>query len=162
LRAFSGGTFGVQEALHHGVPMLFIPFLSDHSKNAAFAEKQGYGSVLQFDDLTRETLVDKINEMTTNPTFKQQATAVSTLFRDNPIKPMDSAIYWIEYAIRNKGAKHLKSSSVNFCWIKYNMLDVGLFFVALFIGIILFWVLVIKLCVKRYRAKEHKGKFKYY
>jgi hypothetical protein len=26
----------------------------------------------------------------------------------------------------------------------------------------LFWVLVIKLCVKRYRAKEHKGKFKYY
>lgn len=153
---------GVQEALHRGVPMLFIPLLNEHHRLAAHAQKNGNGLVLPFDDLTKETFVEKINQLTTDASYLKQAAAISKIYTDNPITPMDEAIYWMEYAIRTNGAKHLKSSSAYLpCW-KYNNIDVVLFFFAIIVGSISFWALVIKLCIQRYKAKEHKGKFKYY
>lgn len=142
--------------------MLFIPFFNSQQRAAAIAKKEGYGLVLQFDDLTIESFVGNINELTTNPSYKQQALKASDLFRDVPIKPMELAMYWIEYVIKHDGAKHLKARSVNFGWFKYTMTDVAFIYIAIFATSFLLSVLIIKLCIQRYRAKEHKGKFKYY
>lgn len=142
--------------------MLFIPFFNSQKRTAALAVKDGYGLVLPFDDLTKETFTASINELTTNQNYKVQALRVSSLFRDVPMKPMDLAMYWIQYVIKTGGAKHLKARSVNFCWCKYMMTDVALVYLIIFVVSFLSWVLIIKLCIQRYRAKEHKGKFKYY
>lgn len=142
--------------------MLFIPFFNDQQRTAARVQKIGSGLVLQFDDLTKETFSAAINEITSNPKFKQQAVVASLILNDNLAQPMFEAVYWIEYAIKHNGAKHLRSSSVNLSLCKYLMVDVALFYFLIFAVSFLFWVLVIKLCIKRYRAKEHKGKFKYY
>nr|CAI5861497.1 unnamed protein product [Callosobruchus analis] len=49
------------------------------------------------------------------------------LMRDQPMKQMDEAIFWIEYVIRNHGAYHLRSSAVHLKWYQRYLLDVFAF-----------------------------------
>ncbi|XP_058448414.1 UDP-glycosyltransferase UGT5-like [Malaya genurostris] len=130
-----GGIFGSQEGLYRGVPMLFIPFYGDQYRNALRAERAGYALSLNFGDVNVITLGSRINELLTNPAFRRSAKKASELFRDNLVPPMEEAMFWIEYVIRHKGAKHLKSISVDLSWIQYLMLDVLAFF-CLVIGFI--------------------------
>lgn len=153
---------GVQEALQAAVPMIFIPFFNSQQRLAAKVQEDGYGLVLQFDDLTKETLTGAIDSITSNPEFKKNAVAASIRLNDNLAYPIYESIYWIEYAIRHNGAKHLKSPTAGMSIVKYLMVDVAFFYFSLLLISFLFWVLIIKLCIKRYRAKEQKGKFKYY
>uniref|UniRef100_U5EXU4 Putative udp-glucuronosyltransferase n=1 Tax=Corethrella appendiculata TaxID=1370023 RepID=U5EXU4_9DIPT len=130
-----GGIFGSQEGIYHGKPMLYIPFYGDQFKNALKAENTGYALTLKFSDVNTITLSSRINELLTDSTFAKQAKKASELFRDNPLKPMDAAMYWIEYVAHHNGAKHLKSTSVNLNWFQYLMLDVILFFLIIFLAL---------------------------
>ncbi|CRK94411.1 CLUMA_CG007918, isoform A [Clunio marinus] len=156
-----GGWLGVQEALHRGVPMLFIPFLNDQHRNAARAVKEGYGSVLQFDDITNESLVKEILKVTA-PEYKAKALEMSKIFKDSLNQPMQEVTFWIEYVIRNNGAQHLKSTSVDLCWSKYSMIDVGFFYFSMFALSFLCSFMIIKFSITKYRGREQRGKFKYY
>lgn len=49
---------------------------------------------------------------------------MSEIFRDRIIDPLDTAIYWIEYVIRHKGAKHLRTAAIDLPWYSYYMLDI--------------------------------------
>jgi len=49
------------------------------------------------------------------------------VFRDQPMKPLDRAIYWIEYIIRNDGAQYLKAESIGLNTAQYFLFDVTLF-----------------------------------
>jgi glucuronosyltransferase len=53
------------------------------------------------------------------------------VYRDQPTKPLDRAIYWIEYVIRNDGAKYLKSDSLGLNTAQYFLFDVTLFLILL-------------------------------
>ncbi len=33
---------------------------------------------------------------------------LSRIHHDQPMNPLDQAVYWIEFVMRNKGAKHLR------------------------------------------------------
>ncbi|XP_055638321.1 UDP-glycosyltransferase UGT5-like isoform X2 [Toxorhynchites rutilus septentrionalis] len=128
-----GGMFGSQEGIYRGVPMLFIPFYGDQHRNALKAELSGYALTLNFADVNSITLGSRINELLTNPAYSRLAKKASELFRDNLVPPMEEAMYWIEYVIRHKGAKHLKSVSVDLNWLQYLMLDVFAFFAFVFL-----------------------------
>lgn len=157
-----GGIFSMQEALYYGVPVLVLPVFGEQLRHGLLAERAGYATLINFPNLDAEILTQRISEMISNQSYKAQAIAYSELFRDNPIPPMKEAMYWIEYVIRNNGAKFMKSPSVDFPWCKYLLLDVALFYLAVFLLTILSWVLTIKFIIRHRRAKEHKGKFKYY
>lgn len=58
--------------------------------------------------------------------YKDQAVAQNLMFTDQPMKPLDRAVYWIEYVIRNNGAKHLISDSISLNDPQYFLLDVTL------------------------------------
>jgi hypothetical protein len=47
--------------------------------------------------------------------------------RDTELKPVDRAMFWIEYVLRHKGAPHLKSSASELTWYEYRNLDVAVF-----------------------------------
>lgn len=119
-----GGLFGTIEGSYRGVPILFIPFFGDQYRNAKLAESRGYAQKIMFTEITAISLKTKIQEMISNKKYLTKAKEVSRLLNDNPTKPMDEAIYWIEYAVRHKGASHLKSVAVNLPWYKYLMLDI--------------------------------------
>jgi glucuronosyltransferase len=128
-----GGLFGMIEAITNAVPMLIIPFFGDQPSNAIIAESKGFALKLNLKDVSEETLKAKIEELISNKKYRQKAKEISRIFNDNPRKPMDEAMYWIEYVARHKGAKHLKSAAIKLSWYQYLLLDVLLVTIILLI-----------------------------
>lgn len=51
----------------------------------------------------------------------------STVYRDRPLGPMKTAIYWVEYVIRHRGAPHMRSPATKLNLLQRNSVDVLLF-----------------------------------
>lgn len=43
--------------------------------------------------------------------------------QDQPQKPLERAIWWLEYVLRHGGAKHLRSPAANISWSEYLELE---------------------------------------
>lgn len=54
-------------------------------------------------------------------------------FKDRPMTPQESVLYWTEYVLRHSGAHHLKSEALNLTWYQYLLLDVNFFVVVSFL-----------------------------
>ncbi len=52
------------------------------------------------------------------------AKSISRAFKDRPMTPFETAMYWIEYIGRNHGAPHLKPAGNRLYLFQYLMLDV--------------------------------------
>ena len=66
--------------------------------------------------------------------YRRNAADLSTRFRDRPMSPQDTAVYWTEYVIRHKGAPHLKTAAVHMPWHEYLLLDVIAFLFLVIVG----------------------------
>lgn len=51
---------------------------------------------------------------------------VSELMRDQKDRPLERAVYWIEYVMRHGGAQHLRSASRKLALYQRGLLDVTL------------------------------------
>lgn len=98
-----GGLLSTTETIYHGVPVLALPIFGDQKLNAAQNERSGFGLTLDFNSLTEEQLTKALNELLSNPKYMENAKKRSKIFHDRQVKPMDNAVYWIEYVIRHKG-----------------------------------------------------------
>jgi glucuronosyltransferase len=56
--------------------------------------------------------------------YRENAQRLSRIFKDQPQKPLDAAIYWTEYVIRHRGAVHLRSGAADLNAFVYYSLDV--------------------------------------
>lgn len=56
--------------------------------------------------------------------YTKNAIITADRFRDRPMTPQESVVYWTEYVLRHKGAHHLKSEALNLTWYQYMLLDV--------------------------------------
>lgn len=73
--------------------------------------------------------------------FQTQMKELSERFRDRPMSPLDTAIYWVEYVARHKGAHFMKTAAVGMPFYQYYLLDVIAFILfVLFIVTYLFYV----------------------
>ncbi|XP_031627056.1 UDP-glucuronosyltransferase 2B20-like [Contarinia nasturtii] len=153
-----GGLFGTSESLYHGVPLLFIPFSLYQFMNANRIKTEGYGQVLLFNDITKESFSKAVNEILSDMSYLSKAKETSAIFKDNLVHPMDEAMFWIEHVCKFKGAKHLKSHAVNMTWFSYLLFDV-LFInaIILFTVIAVVYVLVKSLCSKQ-KNRQESGK----
>lgn len=64
---------------------------------------------------------------------------MSSIFHDRPMSAIDTAVYWVEYVIRHKGAHHLHSPAVDLKWYQYYLLDIVAFFTSVILLLILFF-----------------------
>ncbi|CAG9858923.1 unnamed protein product [Phyllotreta striolata] len=122
-----GGLLSLTEAIHLGVPMLALPVIGDQKLNAIRAELLGVGKRLFFADLTEESFRSALNELLTNSKYNENVKYRSKLYHDRPVKPLDLAMYWIEYVIRHKGAPHLRVFGRELPWYTYYCVDVIVF-----------------------------------
>lgn len=86
--------------------------------------RHNVGIMLGMSDLTEDLLIGAINKITKDTSYYENVSRMSDIFRNNPIEPLQSAVFWIEYVMKYKGAYHLKSGAVNLEWYQYLMLDV--------------------------------------
>ncbi|XP_062848707.1 UDP-glucuronosyltransferase 2A2-like [Trichomycterus rosablanca] len=119
-----GGTNGVQEAIYHGVPLLGVPLAFDQPDNLSRMNAKGTAKIVDISKLNRVVFLEALKEVLFNPSYKENMQRLSRLHRDQPMKPIDQAVFWTEYVMRNKGAPHLRSQSYKMSWIAYHSIDV--------------------------------------
>ncbi|RZC14240.1 UDP-glucuronosyltransferase 1-7-like, partial [Asbolus verrucosus] len=119
-----GGSLSFIEAIYFQVPLLCIPFNGDQFTNAAFTESRNIGLQILPDNITEETLINLLQEITTNPKYQEQINYRSTLLREQPVKPLDLARFWVEHVIKHKRTDHLKTFATKLPWYKYYLVDV--------------------------------------
>jgi glucuronosyltransferase len=59
----------MQEAINRGVPLLGIPIFADQSLNMRKAVSEDYGVMVEFSNVTEESLTWAIREMLGNPKY---------------------------------------------------------------------------------------------
>ncbi|XP_022521523.2 UDP glucuronosyltransferase 2 family, polypeptide A5 isoform X25 [Astyanax mexicanus] len=161
-RAFitHGGTNGLYEAIYHGVPMVGIPLFADQPDNLLHMKTKGAAVTVDFNKMKSEDLKEALTEVINNPSYKESMMRLSRIHHDQPMKPLDQAVYWIEFVMRNKGAKHLRVEAHNLTWYQYHCLDVIAFLLSIVALVIFIFVKTCKWlfrkCCRRSSAKSKK------
>ncbi|XP_075853925.1 UDP-glucuronosyltransferase 2B31-like isoform X2 [Microcebus murinus] len=119
-----GGANGVYEAIYHGVPMVGIPLFADQPDNIAHMKAKGAAVRVDFNTMSSTDLLSALKTVINDPMYKENAMKLSRIQHDQPMKPLDRAVFWIEFVMRHKGAKHLRVAAHNLTWFHYHSLDV--------------------------------------
>uniref|UniRef100_A0A3B3ZUD5 UDP-glucuronosyltransferase n=1 Tax=Periophthalmus magnuspinnatus TaxID=409849 RepID=A0A3B3ZUD5_9GOBI len=119
-----GGTNGLQEAIYHGIPIVGIPIFFDQPENLSRIRAKGGAVIVDVAEVDRQVLGQALNTVLNEASYTENMRRLSWLHKDQPLSPMDQAVFWIEFVIRHKGAPHLKSHSHTLSWAVYHSLDV--------------------------------------
>lgn len=153
-----GGTNGVQEAIYHGVPIMGVPLFFDQFDNLIRIQGKGAGKILQLSEFSSHNFGQALQELLSNASYRTNMQRLSNLHRDQPMRPLDSAIFWIEFVMRNKGATHLRSEFYKMPWYSYHSVDV---FLVLFTVVVVFVfstaVIIRYVCCKRCCKRKMKS-----
>lgn len=149
-----GGVFGSIESIWHGVPFLSTAFYGDQFRNAQAASRLGYAKYMPFFDITNQTLLNAIQEMIQNKSFRSRAKEVSTIFKTNLVPPMQEAIFYIEYVCQFPGVPHLKSHAAKMSWFTYLSLDIVCVFLMFISFLFHLTRLMVRWCCCRNVAKK--------
>ncbi|XP_048381756.1 UDP-glucuronosyltransferase 2A2-like isoform X3 [Stegostoma tigrinum] len=139
-----GGTNGIYEAIYHGVPMIGIPLFADQPDNMAHMKAKGAAVVLSFVTLNKHDLVNAINTVINDTSYKENVLKLSQIQRDQPMSPLERAVFWIEFVMRHGGAQHLRPEAHSLSWYQYHCLDVIAF---LFICLVIILFVLKKCCM---------------
>ncbi|XP_029944755.1 LOW QUALITY PROTEIN: UDP-glucuronosyltransferase 2C1-like [Salarias fasciatus] len=142
-----GGTNGIQEALYHGVPVVGIPVFFDQYDNILRLADRGGAKILSIATMDKDdNFLKAIREVLTEPSYRNNMQRLSRLHRDQPLTPMDNALFWMEFVMRHKGAAHLKAQGNRMPWYSYHSVDVALFLVGALM-LLLFTVFLLLRCL---------------
>ncbi|PSN52144.1 hypothetical protein C0J52_06460 [Blattella germanica] len=118
------GGMSFQEAVYHAVPILGIPFFGDQKYNVKKITEANIGIHLPFQETTKETLLNAINKILEDPSYRNNMEKLSSISKDQPQDSIEKAVWWTEYVLRHGGARHLRSAAVDLNWYQYLLLDV--------------------------------------
>uniref|UniRef100_A0A8C9TFX2 Glucuronosyltransferase n=1 Tax=Scleropages formosus TaxID=113540 RepID=A0A8C9TFX2_SCLFO len=160
-RAFvaHGGTNGIQEAIYHGVPIVGLPLVFDQPDNLSRMKAKGVAKIVDIATMDRNTFLQAVQEVLHDPSYRIKMQHLSRLHRDQPMKPLDRAMFWIEFVMRHKGAAHLRTESYKMPWYAYHSVDVIVVLFAFVSLVVLCTTAIVKyMCykIRRRIKKKHK------
>lgn len=144
-----GGTNGVQEAIYYGVPVVGIPLFYDQPENLSRIRAKGAAVTVDISMLDRHVFKEALMAVLYDSTYRVNMQTLSKLHRDQPVKPLDLAVFWIEYVIRHKGARHLRTQSHKMSWFVYNSVDVIAALLTVVLLVTLICISVVRLLWRR-------------
>uniref|UniRef100_A0A3Q2V6F6 UDP-glucuronosyltransferase n=1 Tax=Haplochromis burtoni TaxID=8153 RepID=A0A3Q2V6F6_HAPBU len=161
-RAFitHGGTNGIYEAIYHGVPMVGIPMFLDQPDNMIHMKEKGAAVILNLNYVTAEDLRDAVNTVIDDKSYKENAMRLASIHHDRPMSPLEEAVFWIEFTLRNKGAKHLRVQAHELTWYQYLSLDVLGFFFTIVLLLIFIFIKTCSFCLHICCVRRGKTKRK--
>ncbi|KAL2748506.1 UDP-glucosyltransferase 2-like [Vespula maculifrons] len=134
-----GGLLGTQEAISYGVPMIGIPLFSDQFTNIANYVKKNIAVKLDYENLSEDNMDAALNAILYNSTYREAARKLAQQFLDRPLKPIDTASFWIEYIVKY-GKDALRSPAMDLNWWQVELLDVYAFL--LFTSIVIVYITI--------------------
>ncbi|XP_066981689.1 UDP-glucosyltransferase 2-like [Macrobrachium rosenbergii] len=142
-----GGILSSQEAVYHGKPLLAIPSTLEQTRNSKTIVEKGVGiSIPKNELISADQIVDGILDLLQdNSKYQKNMAELSASFRDQIHTPLERAIFWTEYAIRNPGVAALKSPAAQLSWREFLLLDI----IAIFLVIIFLIPYLVSFIVKR-------------
>lgn len=153
-----GGLLGMSECIAEGVPIIAIPIYSDQYMNILKAVDDGYGILMNYDDIEEKLILSNIQEILLNPKYRNNAKEISKRYNDRPMTPEQSTSYWVEYVIRHRGAPQFKSAAHNLNFMQRNSVD-SYAFLALIIGSVSYLLYRLK-CALFNANSQHQEKLK--
>ncbi|CAL9708148.1 unnamed protein product [Knipowitschia caucasica] len=153
-----GGTNGIYEAIYHGVPMVGLPMFADQPDNMVHMTEKGAAISLEFNFMTSDILRDAVNRVINDKSYKANAMRLSAIHHDRPISPRDEAVFWVEFTMRNKGAKHLRVEAHNLTWYQYHCLDVATFLLSVVLLLVYLVLKTCKFCLWKCCSRKEKAK----
>jgi glucuronosyltransferase len=119
--------------------------------NANRLEKLKVGVQLDLLEMNEENLRERILEAT-KPEYKRSMKKLHDLVYDQPISSLEKAMFWIEYVIRHKGAKHLEFKAKRVPVHQTFCLDfIAIFLVILISSVYVSWKILLKV-LKRFSS----------
>ncbi|CAG7724753.1 unnamed protein product [Allacma fusca] len=106
------GLMSIQEAIFNGVPLVSLPVFSEQDYNAERVHTGGYGIRLEITTLTADQLVEALSKILYTPSYKDEMLKKSKAFRDRPMSPADTALWWTEFVLRQGDTSFLKPMSI--------------------------------------------------
>ncbi|XP_042877955.1 UDP-glucosyltransferase 2-like isoform X2 [Penaeus japonicus] len=152
-----GGQLSTMESTYHGIPVLGLPVMGDQQTNMVQVEKEGWGKVIFWDQLSEEVLAEGIKSVMNDQSMRVEAKRRSRVMKDQPQSAGEIASYWVEYVIRHKGAPHLRSPIVTMAWYRAYNVDVWVTTVAA-MGVITFLLLklLVAVCSRLCSSKDKR------
>ena len=150
------GDKGQFEALYHGVPMIGMPVFGDQPYNALRIVRKGFGIQLNAAEFTPSILHSAIQEILSNPSYKNSITKASEIFRSRHMSPRKRAAWWIDHVIKY-GGDHLHSEAIHMPLYQFLLLDVlfGLL-IAILLVLCTFYMCfkILRFATRRSKQKE--------
>lgn len=91
---------------------------------------------------------EKLTKVLEDPTYRKNVMKLSKRFKDQKEKPIDRAIWWIEWVLRNPNADYFRSPVLRLGFIVGNAYDLVAFVTLIFIIIIFIVTKIIWNCTR--------------
>lgn len=108
--------------------------------------------------MSTENLVKKLNDLLTKSKYREQAKLASSAFQDQKETPLERALWWIDWVMRNPNSTHFKNLHQNMNFLQLESVDVIIFLVmAAFSAVfVIIWFLKSILSMFGSRKSGHK------
>ena len=107
--------------------------------------------------MTTEIINEKLHKILEDPKYMENVKKLSARFRDQKEKPLDRAVWWIEWLLRNPNAEFLKSPVLQLGFIKGNSFDVIAIVTIILLVIVSFVVKLIFSCIRQAFKEQNQG-----
>ncbi|XP_055702597.1 UDP-glycosyltransferase UGT4-like isoform X2 [Phlebotomus papatasi] len=155
------GLLSTHEATWRAVPILGVPIILDQFMNAANSVKAGMALEYDIRNVTKDTFKSTILELITNSTYKKNALLRSKMFRDHPEKPLDRAIWWIEYVLRNPNENIFRSEALSLNIFQKHDGDIVVFLSCVVFLCLYITFKILRVIVRRIKVSSQRKKTKY-
>ncbi|XP_013856438.1 UDP-glucuronosyltransferase 2B10 [Austrofundulus limnaeus] len=129
--------------------MVGIPMFAEQPDNMVHMKAKGVAANVDFNSMTIEDLRNAINTVINDESYKENALRLSRIHHDRPMSPLDEAVFWIEFTMRHKGAKHLRVQAHELTWYQYHSLDVLSFLLTVVLLLIFIFIKTCSFCFQR-------------
>lgn len=115
----------------------------------------GFAEEIDFRIMTTELIKEKLQKVLEDPKYTENAKKLSVRFRDQKEKPLDRAIWWIEFLLRNPNADHMKSPVLRLGFFSGNSFDIIVFITLGTLSFLLFAIILLAFYTSRYFQNDY-------
>ena len=106
----------------------------------------------QFCRFLRLFYINSLKTFSYFPRYKTKAQWLSSIFKDQPLKPDERAAFWVEHILKHGGGRHLRSAAFDLSLYQYYMLDVILFIMMSSVTFVISLLCCCRMCFRRFKS----------